>query len=48
MEVNYEKYCRKCVYKDTKEDDEPCNTCLLSPVNTGTDKPIKFLDKKLE
>ena len=46
MEVNYEKYCNKCVYKDTKEDDEPCNTCLLAPVNTGTEKPIKFVSSE--
>lgn len=45
--VRYDIYCKKCKYKDLKADEdgimpEPCDECLLNPVNEDSQKPIKF------
>ena len=44
-EVRFDLYCKKCRYEKTKETDEPCSTCLESPSNVGTIKPIKWEEK---
>ena len=40
--VNFEKYCKFCKYMDTKEHEDPCNSCLENPVNDDSHKPICF------
>ena len=46
--VEFDKYCVKCKHRKVKQVDEPCNTCLTSPVNEDSHKPVKFeaKDKK--
>ena len=41
-EVFFGKYCSKCLDKDKKEDEEPCETCLGAPSNTDSHRPIRF------
>ena len=40
--VEFDKYCKNCKHKKVKQDEEPCNECLSSPVNEHSIKPIKF------
>jgi len=40
--VEFNRYCKDCKYKDNKEEKEPCDKCLLEPVNIDTRKPICF------
>ena len=47
-EVYFNDYCKKCKYKDLKEDDDPCDECLSYPVNVFSHKPIKFEAKNKE
>lgn len=49
-EVYFYKYCRLCKHLDTKEDEEPCYSCLVETVNMYSHKPLYFKereDKKL-
>lgn len=39
---DFEKYCNKCVHKEKKEIDSPCDECLDTPVNEYTDRPVHF------
>lgn len=41
-EVIFARYCPKCKYRLTKENDDPCEECLTNPVGYGTRKPLKF------
>ena len=45
-EVYFNKYCETCKFKDTKEEDEPCDECLTYPVNTHSHKPINYEKKE--
>lgn len=40
--VEFDKWCPKCSNKDKKEEEEPCATCLESPVNTNSHKPVCY------
>ena len=44
-EVYYGEYCKKCKHKALKEEEEPCNECLLYPVNQYSHKPVKYEEK---
>ena len=44
-EVYFHEYCKKCVYKDKKEDETPCDECLAEPMNTYSHKPVKFKEE---
>lgn len=44
--VEYHRYCLYCKYRDTKQDEEPCNECLTEPVNEDSHKPVKFKDTR--
>lgn len=39
-EVNFEKYCKTCEYKDLKEMFDPCNVCLAEGMNVDSEKPV--------
>ena len=41
-EVRYDLYCRTCKHKDTDQADDPCDECLLSPMNEGSVKPVNY------
>jgi len=40
--VEFDKYCDTCIYKETKQDEEPCTTCLTETVNTNSRKPVNY------
>ena len=44
--VEFHKYCKKCIHETKDETDIPCVGCLDEPVNTNTDRPIYFEEKK--
>ena len=44
-EVYFSEYCKTCKNKDTKESDEPCNTCLNEPAIMYSHKPVKYEEK---
>lgn len=35
-------YCNTCKYKDVPDYDDPCDECLLNPVNTYSVKPTMY------
>ena len=39
--------CRDCKHYEAPDEEEPCNTCLATPVNEHTTTPINFEEKKL-
>lgn len=42
-EVYYDQYCDRCKHKDEEPlEDTPCDTCLDTPVNLYSHKPVKF------
>ena len=40
--VDFGTHCQKCKHKDKKESESPCCDCLDVPVNTQSNKPIKW------
>lgn len=44
-EVRFDIYCKKCVYKDMAETEEPCNECLTQGYNYESKKPVKYEPK---
>lgn len=40
--VRYDIYCQSCQYYDTPENKDPCHTCLETPVNTNSIKPVNW------
>jgi len=40
--VSYHEYCKTCKHNKKPEHEEPCNTCLTSPVNEASRKPICY------
>ena len=45
-EVDFKKYCPLCKYEDLDDFLNPCDDCLTWPVNLGTSKPMKFMEKE--
>lgn len=43
--VNFEEYCPQCKHELNKEHEEPCDECLMEPVNQYSHKPVKFEPK---
>lgn len=46
--VDYEKYCKDCLYFTKEDFEEPCHECLSEPVNADSHKPTKFRPAKKE
>lgn len=44
-EVEFHEFCSKCENKETKDVDEPCDSCLSEPVNESR-KPVNFKEKE--
>ncbi len=40
--VDYSKWCPSCIHNDESETNEPCNTCLMEPVNEDSRKPVNW------
>lgn len=45
-EVDFNKYCKTCKNKDTKEYEDPCNDCLSEPINVRSHKPVNWEEKE--
>lgn len=45
-EVYFNQYCKTCEYKNLKESEEPCDECLLNPINEYSHKPINYKEKE--
>lgn len=44
--VEFENFCKYCIYKDTDECLDPCNRCLGEPVNVNSKRPVEFKPTK--
>ena len=44
--VDFDIYCVKCKHKKVSQHEEPCNTCLTSPVNEDSHKPVLYEEKE--
>ena len=42
LEVEFDKWCKTCVYKDLEEKYDPCDECLEYPSNEETTKPVNY------
>lgn len=47
-EVMYSEYCKKCLYFELDETEDPCNECLTYPVNENSIVPINFKEKEVK
>lgn len=45
-EVYFNEYCKKCQFKDKKEEEYPCDECLAEPARVYSHKPLKFVESK--
>lgn len=43
--VEFDKYCKKCYNEKTKENEEPCYSCLHEPARQNSHKPARFQEK---
>lgn len=43
IEVDFEKYCKTCRYKDINEWEDPCNECLEHGMNIQSSKPTEWV-----
>lgn len=46
VEVRFDIWCAKCIYKDLEETKDPCNECLDHPANDNSTKPRFFKEDK--
>lgn len=44
-EVRFDLYCNNCKSYEQKEEEDPCDECLATPVNVDSVKPINFKEK---
>ena len=44
--VKFNEYCNRCVHKDVKETEDPCNECLNNPSNEDSRSPIYFKEEE--
>lgn len=47
-EVDFNKYCAMCKYKNAAQEVEPCNECLTCGAREDSHKPINFKEAKEE
>ena len=45
-EVMFGTYCATCKYRDKKENEFPCDECLMTSVRYSTDKPEKWEERE--
>lgn len=41
-EVMFDWYCSKCVHKDLKDNEHPCDECLEEAINLYSHKPVNY------
>lgn len=44
-EVYFSQYCQTCKHADKKETEDPCDDCLMAPVNAYSHKPVNWEEK---
>lgn len=44
-EVRFDKFCMQCEYYGTPETKDPCYHCLAYPMNTYSEKPLRFKER---
>ena len=44
-EVDFDRYCETCKYKDVADIEDPCDGCLENPVNLHSCKPVNYEEK---
>lgn len=44
-EVHFGDYCKKCMYSDKPDSEDPCHECLGEPVNLYSHKPVRWKEK---
>lgn len=44
--VRFDLYCKTCKHKDEDDGYDPCDTCLATPTNLYSRKPINYEEKK--
>lgn len=44
--VEYDKFCKDCIYYKEREAIDECNECLNTPVNVDSHKPVCFKEKE--
>ena len=45
-EVYFDEYCKSCKYEKTDEKDDPCDECMMNPVNLYSHKPVNWKQKE--
>lgn len=45
-EVYFDKYCETCKFKEQREDEDPCDECLVETVNLYSHKPVYWREEK--
>lgn len=45
-EVFFDKYCKTCLHKDTKESEDPCFDCLAEGARVDSHKPVHWEGKE--
>lgn len=45
-EVYFDLYCSKCLFKDKKGYEDPCNNCIEHGYNVDSHKPVEFKPAK--
>lgn len=45
-EVDFEKYCKTCEFKDLEEKHDPCCDCLDYGYNAESAKPVNWKEKE--
>ena len=43
--VYFEQYCSKCKYSTTDDVEDPCDECLMNPININSHVPVNFEEK---
>ena len=46
--VDFNQYCCQCKHQKVSDTTDPCDTCLTSPTNVNSRKPILFEKKESE
>lgn len=41
-EVDFATYCKTCKFSELPEYEDPCDDCLMYPVNENSHKPVKY------
>lgn len=44
--IDFREYCPKCEHWEKSESEDPCCTCLYTPTNTYSYRPVCFKEKE--